>query len=26
MGIFSKLVKTTVAGSIASVGVFWDWK
>jgi phage shock protein PspC (stress-responsive transcriptional regulator) len=23
MGIFSKLVKTTVAGSIASVGVFW---
>ncbi|KAJ5499388.1 hypothetical protein N7453_008439 [Penicillium expansum] len=23
MGIFSKLIKTTVAGSIASVGVFW---
>ena len=23
MGIFSKLVKTTVAGSVASVGVFW---
>jgi hypothetical protein len=23
MGIFSKLVKTTVAGSVATVGVFW---
>lgn len=23
MGIFSKLVKTSIAGSVASVGVFW---